>query len=181
MSDDRRPRVGLNLFLACHLIAVVAWVIPGDPSPFRRRILDYAQPYLAFTGGWQYWDMFAPKPMSIVADVQAYVTFADGTQTAWTVPGPEHVRFGKFRWERWRKWRDAIRSDSNREIWPDAARLAARRHANAANPPVRVELVRRWTDIPPPIPGDRQPRVFAEPTNSFVYFTYAVTPEDLAS
>jgi hypothetical protein len=179
VSDDRWRRVCLNAFLAWNLVAVVAWVVPGDPSAFRNRILAVAQPYLAATGLWQYWDMFAPKPFSLVAAVEARITFADGTRKTWVLPGPEDVRFGKYFRERWRKWRNAVRVDANRAIWPEAARLAARRHANPANPPVRVDLVRSWTEIPPPTAEDFQPRELLKPTRSSLYFTYEVAPEDL--
>lgn len=173
-------RLAVSLFLAFHLIAVVAWVIPGEPSHARQRLIDVVQPYLAFTGLWQYWDMFAPRPLRLVADVLAVVHFADGREVVWALPGSEQRGFGKIRLERWRKWRSAVRVDGNEEIWADAARFIARRHADPGDPPLRVDLVRRWTELPPPGGRDHQPRVFPVPSERARYFRYEVRAEDLA-
>lgn len=173
-------RAALQLFLAFHLLAIGAWVMPGEPSAVRQRLVDLVQPYLAFTGLWQYWDMFAPSPLRLVGDVVAVVRFADGREKVWPLPGPEQVGFGKLRLERWRKWRSAIRVDDNQPVWADAARFVARRHADPENPPVEVDLVRRWTELPPPGDRDHQPRVLPVPAERFRYFRYPVSAQDLA-
>jgi hypothetical protein len=170
----------VSAFLAWNLVAIVAATLPGTPSPLRGRLIAATRPYLRFTGLWQGWDMFAPYPQSFTADAQAVVSHADGRQSTWRIPGPEQVRSGKYGADRWRKWRDAVRSDASWTIWADTARLAARLKADPANPPVRVELVRRWGDVPPPRPGDLQPRQFPEPINEATYFRYDVRAPDLA-
>jgi hypothetical protein len=124
--------------------------------------------------------MFAPYPQAFTAEVQAIVTHANGQERTWRIPGPEQVRLGKCRLDRWRKWRDAVRSDANWTIWPDTARFAARLNADPSNPPVRVELVRRWGDVSPPRPGDSQPRELPEPTNELTYALYDVRGPDLS-
>jgi hypothetical protein len=124
--------------------------------------------------------MFAPYPQSFTADVQAVFTDANGQQRTWPLPGPEQVRFGKYRLDRWRKWRDAVRSDANWTIWADTARFAARLNADPSHVPVRVELVRRWADVPTPRLGDFQPRELPEPVNELTYFRYDVVGSDLS-
>jgi hypothetical protein len=170
----------VTTFLAWNVVAVVASTIPGTPSPLRARLIAATQPYLRFTGLWQSWDMFAPDPQSFTTDAQAVVTHANGQQRTWRLPGPEQVGFGKYRLDRWRKWRDAVRSDAYWTIWADTARLAARLNADPSIPPVRVELVRRWGHVPPPRPGDFQPREFPEPINEVTYFLYDVRRRDLS-
>jgi hypothetical protein len=164
-------RAVVTVFLVWNAAAVFASTLPGTPSAFRTRVIAATRPYLDFTGLWQSWDMFAPHPQSSTAEVEALVTHADGQQTTWRIAGPEQVRVGKFRLDRWRKWRDAIRADVNWTVWPDAARFAARLSTDPSNPPLRVELVRRWGEVPPPRRGDWQPRKFPEAVNEVTYFS----------
>jgi hypothetical protein len=174
----RRPL--LTAFLVWNVVAVWAAVVPGAPSPLRARVIALTRPYLGFTGLWQSWDMFAPHPQSFSAAVEAIVTRANGAETTWTIPGPEHVRFGKYRLDRWRKWRDAARADGSWMVWPDVARFAARQNTDSSNPPAKVELVRRWGDVPPPRPGDSQPREFPRPINEITYFASDVAQLNVA-
>lgn len=180
MTWPRARRGLLSAFLAWNVVAIVATTIPGAPSSLRANLVAAARPYLTFTGLWQSWDMFAPVPQSFTAQVEAVVTYAGGRQTTWQIPGPEQVRFGKYRFDRWRKWRDAVRSDTNWSIWPDAARLAARLNGDPSHLAVTVELVRRWGDVPPPRPGDFQPRTLPEPINEITYFRWDVPARDPA-
>lgn len=172
-------RAATNAFIAFHLVAVAVFVSPGR-TPLLDAAARLVQPYLAFTGLWQYWDMFAPEPAYVNFRVEARVTFRDGTSTLWLFPGPEGKGpIAAYRMERLRKWRDAIRVDENEEVWPDTARWVARVFANPANPPAKIELIRRWEDVPAPASGDYQaiePAAYAE---SFTFFAYDVSPEDL--
>ena len=63
--------------------------------------------------------------------------------------------------------------DENAVLWPDTARYIARHNNDRTSPPLSVKLVRYWSEIFPP--GTREP----DPWHQYVFFTYAVVPEDL--
>jgi len=175
-------RVAVDALIAFHLVAIPVWIAADDQATIGHessvldRLQSWIQPYMAFTGLWQSWDTFSPDPQSINFSLYARVTFANGDAASWRFPGPEGKGpFAMRRVERWRKWRSAVRQDSNAYLWPDTARFIARLFAR--DRPVRVELVRRWDLVDPP--GD--PPSWPPPccSHEAPFFRYDVQPEDL--
>ena len=63
--------------------------------------------------------MFAPDPRQTSLRIEGRVTFEDGSTAVWELP--EGPRIGaNFRYYRWRKWLERVRSDDFRNLWePD--------------------------------------------------------------
>lgn len=172
----RRIATAFTIF---HLAAVAAFVLPGDMSPLRsvarRAVFD---PYLRFTGFWQFWDFFAPQPQTANFEVELQAEYEDGSVAKWVPPGPEgRSIFERYRLERMRKWRENLRQDDWSVLRPDAARLALR-HFLESNPevPKRIRFVRRWRVIPPPAPGDFQPRAPEPLDHEYVFYEWPEPP-----
>jgi hypothetical protein len=132
-----RKRV-LSLFVT----TLIALAVAGSlwPRVFWERFHE--------VGLHQSWDVFAPDPLHQETDFAAVVTFADDTTITWRPPhasAPVAVRS-----HRWELWQDRVLSDDYSPWWDDAARFIADQHRSADRRPVRVALVRRWSDLPPP-------------------------------
>jgi hypothetical protein len=171
----------LNIFLVFHLAALFFWGMPDNP--FRNRMIRPVEKYMLFTGLWHIWGMFAPTPLRFHFDVQAIVKFRDGKEKTWVAPRMEEFSvWERAPKERYRKWRERIRSEEFAMVWPDTARYIARQlNTDPANPPVEVQLKRYWVEIPRP--NRRQdyqpmPKRF-DPTNFFVYAVFPIEPKDL--
>jgi hypothetical protein len=81
----------------------------------------------------------------------------------------------RFIEERYRKYEENLQNNDNSDLWPDAARHIARLNNNGSNPPQKVMLVARWSDIIPRT-DDTYDR---GPWGVNVFFSYDVQPEDL--
>ena len=94
-------------------------------------------------GAEQAWGVFAPNPRNTSLELQARVTFADGSTAMWELPhGP--VVGGNLRFYRWRKWLERVRSDDYRSLWAPTARWIATEFDDHPSEVVRVELIRRF-------------------------------------
>lgn len=173
-------RALLNVFIAFHLVAFAVWGMPS--GAFRAQITALYATYFYKGGLWHSWNMFAPKPLSTNIDVQATVKYSDGSKATWIAPRMEELQgFDRLGKERFRKWRERIKSDAHSIIWDDAARWIAREmNTKPGNPPVEVKMTRYWKDVPKPRARDFQPLpvVYAK-TNSSTYATVAIRPMDL--
>lgn len=198
MSKEKRPEPGgadhaswkrafLNGFIILQLYVIVFWGMPG--SRFRNLMVQLVEPYVIKLGLWHSWDMFSPDPLAVNFNLEAHITFADGSLRIWEFPRMEKLGvWERYQKERFRKWRERVRQDVYRAVWDDTARYIARQVHDPANPPVKVVLVRHWGSIPPPEPDpedktqvrDYQPiaREYPMPYN-FRFAFYDVKPEDL--
>jgi hypothetical protein len=140
--------------------------VDGGLSPARRRVLSAfvtALVALAIAGSlwprvfWerfheaglhQSWDVFAPDPIHQETVFSVLVTFADGTTTTWR-PQRASAAFAA-RSNRWELWEDRLLRDEYSPWWDDAARFVAEQLRGEGRTPVRVALLRRWSDLPPP-------------------------------
>ena len=177
--DKSFKRLLLNLFIGFHVWLMAVWGLPG--SNFRTVFARPIERYVIYWGLWHSWDMFSPDPLSLNFNLEAEIIFADGSMRTWEFPRMEQLSlWKKFQMERYRKWRERVRQDAYVAVWPDTCRWIARRFNNPANPPRQITLIRRWGQIPPPIPGDFQPmpKGFTTPS-SYRFVTYDVKPEDL--
>jgi hypothetical protein len=110
----------------------------------------------------QSWGVFAPDPRSTSLDLEALVTFADGSTDRWTMPEGDPV-VSNLRYYRWRKWLERVRSDDYSRIWDQTARWIARQYDDDGNPVVSVELIRFFREN---ALDDPQP-----PYDSYSFFT----------
>lgn len=182
----RKPITGwkrglLNVFIAFHIFILFFWGLPD--SPFRNRMIRPIEKYVVYTGLWHIWGMFAPMPLTTHFDVRAQVKYQDGSTAEWIAPRMEELSvWERVPKERFRKWRERIRSDDYAQIWDVTAQYIARvMNKNPKNPPVEVQLTRYWVEIPPPIRGqDYQPMPKGfNPVNKFIYATVQISPGDL--
>lgn len=172
---SRRARIIATAFIAFHLVAVIVWAMPLD-TPLTVGIRDSIRGYMLWTGLFQKWDMFAPDPSKLNNYVSATVTYRDGRASVWEFPRMENLGIvDKYFKERYRKYAcDNLRLDTRSQLWPDAARYVAR--ANASEQPVEVDLVRHWSEVPPPGPHGEPP---PSPWSQYTFFRYTVQPGDL--
>lgn len=136
-------QVAIGALVAVLLASQVATHLP--PSALARATDPTADRALRTLGSEQAWGVFSPDPRRTSLDLEARLTFADGTSTTWEVPtGP---RVGtNLRYYRWRKWLERIRSDRARGFWEPTARWLAEEHGGGPSPVVRVELIRFFRD-----------------------------------
>lgn len=145
----RLQRAGTSLFLAFHCFAVFVWLWPGAAA-WRTIALRWTAPYMNWLGLWQSWNMFAPSPGETNTDLEAVLTYADGSvrTVRFTEPrtlGPVRRYFS----ERERKWEENLSNGPGAAIWRDAAVFVARRNCDWRSPVVRVSIIAHWADIPP--------------------------------
>lgn len=128
--------------------------------------------YMLSTGLWQYWDMFAPDPLSVDGYMSANVRYADGTITTEgnypriaAMPIPQ-----KYVSERYRKFLERSASNSTAYMWPILAqRIALNATKDPNNPVIEVQLVRHFRAVGPP-GQDPDAGKFKE----YVFYTYVV-------
>ena len=172
VESSAAGRFVISVVLILTLVTLVVWSAPD--SRLRQRLFPTARAYLTVTGLEQSWETYSPDPRRQVLEFQARVEYADGTRQIWRVPRGGRV-VGTYREYRWRKWVEHVRDDTMKDLWRPAAVYAARRGQRDGRMPVRVTLVRRWYDIPPPGAVDRHP-----PWHEFAYYTLDITPAILS-
>lgn len=181
-ASKPRRRALLDLFILFHIVSVTSWSLPPPLQPDGiRHFTRLIGPYMLGSGLWQGWDMFAPNPLSTVIDLEAEVTFRDGTRETWVFPRMEEMSYWeRYRKERYRTWRGRLRMEKWSAAWPDTARYVARLHDRPEKPPVSVNLKRRWGSIPPPSERWLQTARPAIPLSAAeTFFSYEVRPGDL--
>ena len=159
LERSRPGRVLLSLLVTFVLGVVLAWNLP--PSRLREVALPVVQPVVGAVGLDQRWNLFAPNPPQRTFEVVARITYADGSLALWRPPSND----------RWRKWLGIVRTRQNRVLWEPTAAWVARHHDGAERGAVRVELVRRFHDLPPP--GNPAIRFVWQEE---IFFTYDVPP-----
>jgi hypothetical protein len=164
------------LFISFHTLALIIWTSPVFPL-HDSIFVPLIRPYVCYFGFWNQWLMFShPKTFTIY--LTANVTTADGKVVRWNFP-----RMEKLNWItrsvqcRYRQWaHDYVNEDDYPSVRIDACKYIARQTANATSSPIRVELVRHWIWIQPPL-GFGKP----QPTGEFehAFFSYDVQEGDL--
>jgi len=151
-------RVLVGAFIAVHLVLMLVSSFPFEFHA-RSRVLAYVKPWLAGTGFWQRWDMFAPDPMRYNIDLDAVVRFATGPDEVWTFSRFREMSLGeKALRSRHSKWKTWVQGTVHSDAWPDVARYVARVAARADRRVREVVLRRHWGWIPKPV-GGRWPPV----------------------
>jgi hypothetical protein len=168
-------RTAINIFLIFNIVAISAWCIPST-SALILRSRERIRPFMVWSGMFQSWDMFSPKPESANSYFEAIVIYKDGSSQLWPFPRMEMLSLTRrYCQERYRKYEQNLQDRDDAALWPDAARYIARLNTNPSNPAQKVMLVIRWSDIIPPAAGQSD----HGPWNVDVFYNYVVQPEDL--
>lgn len=141
-------RVLVNALLVATLLSIVVVNLPA--SELRHQLSRLTTPYVDATGLDQNWAVFS-QPRTISAYVDGVVEFADGsttTESIYTTAG-----LGSYVDYRWQKYEEVIRPDDGAPFWESYARYLARQASVSGRTPVKVSLVRRWSQSNPPGPG----------------------------
>lgn len=171
----RAKRFAINVFLLFHLLAITCWAIPLD-SPFLAAFRKTIRPYFLWSGLFQSWNAFAPAPKALNSYVEAVVIYKDGRILNWKFPRMEHMSLAeRYFKERYRKFVENLKEDSNVALWPDAARYVARLNNDPSDPPEIIMLIRHWSDIV--LPGNRSSA--PQPQHVQIFYEYKVRSQDL--
>lgn len=140
---------GRALISALILFTLAAMLLSNLPaSELRRTGMKVFDPYLDATGLHQNWNLFAPDPRRSTLQLEARITFDDGSTTVWHPPtGDPFV--GVYRTFRWRKWAGNVLASSNESLLQPTADWIARMHTKDGKIPVEVVLVKRSYVAPP--------------------------------
>lgn len=157
-------RTLISVFIVVTVAAIVLTNLPD--SALEDATAPVVDPYVDMTGLGQNWGVFSPNPRRIAIDLHARITYTDGDRERWELPDPGPWS-GTYRRYRWRKWADRVRLDANEGVlWSPTARWIARTHERGGRGVARVELIRRWYDIPPPGSSDER-----DEWNEYTFFT----------
>jgi hypothetical protein len=125
-------------------------VVNLPASQLRQDLGRLTTPYVAATGLDQNWSVFS-NPRTLSAYVYGVVDFADGSTR--TVGIDTRSGLGSYVDYRWQKYEEVIRPDDGAPFWRDYARYLARQAYDHGPRPLRISLVRRWSESNPPGPG----------------------------
>ena len=134
------------------LIFIVGAILVGNmpDSVLRSALGNVTQPFLNAVGLYQAWGVFA-EPRDVSAYVDARVDFSDGTSSIYPIPVRQGL--GAYADYRWQKYEEVIRMDEGRELWAAYAHYVAALARRDGRNPLRVTLIRRWSQTLPPGPG----------------------------
>ncbi len=147
-------------FVLILVLVNLVWNLP--PSEIQRRVMPVLEPLASLTGLGQSWAMYAPDPVRRGEVLDVVVTMADGSNRVWTPTGDDHVTF--FVWCHWHKLKEtAVR---NEDLRAGIASWVVRELTEPSEHPVRVEMILRSRDLPPPgeiaLPGPRVETLYSE-------------------
>jgi hypothetical protein len=156
----------ISVFILFHLIAITCWAVPWNVS-VMRELKELIRPYMAWSGLYQSWDMFAPNPKSIDSYIKAVVFTGDRRMKVWTFPRMEELGFAeRYQKERYRKFEETLPEQRYEALRPGVATHVARLFNSQVDPPDKVVLIEFRSDIKPgadesyvPVP---KPNVFYE-------------------
>lgn len=168
-------RIAINAFLIFHIVTITSWCFPFA-NPLAAACKNAVRPYFLWTGLFQTWDPFSPSPKAINSYVEAIILYKDGNTRTWTFPRMERLSLSeRYVKERYRKYVENLKEDSNAALWPDAARYVARLNQSPRSPENMIFLVRYWSRIVPREDESYTPA----PWDEHVFYSYTVKPEDL--
>ena len=141
-------RVGeflISALVAIIVLVGIAWNLPD--SPVRRSLSPVVGPIGAATYLNQAWAAFAPGVSTRTESIEVEVSMADGSVRIWNAE-PGNRLTGAVAWARWTRLR--YFAVIKPEIRPGIARWAVRRATEQSERPVRVAMVLRVQNLPPP-------------------------------
>lgn len=151
LEQHQLGRALISGFIIFVLAAMAVSNLPS--SELKRETLPVVRPLLDATALTQNWNLFAPDPRNSTLRLAARMTYADGVTIEWRQPESDPV-VGAYRLYRWRKLSNNLVSDRRAPLWPAFAEWLARNHRRDGEAPVRVVLVRQFSNAPAPGSGD---------------------------
>lgn len=157
---------GVILFISAVLLGVT---LPD--SPIQGQIHRLVRPMRDMVGLYQGWGVFAPNPRNESWEVEARISYSDGTVGTWSKPDGDAF-IGEYRFHRWVKYQEQVWQRRHRALWPELAIWLVRTHDSPSRHPVKIELIRRSQRLNPP--GSKLPR---EPWEETTFYVLPVTPQ----
>lgn len=148
LEATRAGRALVNVLVVATVLSIAVVNLPD--SQLKADAARLTTPFVDATGLDQNWSVFS-DPRTLSAHVYGVVEFADGSTT--TMGIDTSAGLGAYVDYRWQKYEEVIRPDSGAWLWPDYARYLGRQSARDGRTPVRVSLVRNWSESNPPGPG----------------------------
>lgn len=174
---SRAKKILVSGFILFNLLAMVRVHLPLE-QPLLKSLYRPVDSYLNFFSLYQTWTMFAPNPSRANVFLTAEVEFMDGTKDTYKFPKASELNMeDKFSFgERYRVISDVIRKDINSFLWADTAKFALRklRDSNYHKIPLRVHLVRHWSEIPDVNSKFIPHLTKSKSYDSYEFFTYEV-------
>jgi hypothetical protein len=154
-------QVVIGILIVTALLCQLATHLPGS-SALEGEVGPTASRLVRLAAVESQWGVFAPNPRSTSLQLEGRIRFQDGSTAVWHLPdGP---RIGSnFRYYRWRKWLERVRSDDFRKLWGPTCQWIASLYDDFESPVDTVQLVRRFHDNT--ITGE------PPPYDVFVYYT----------
>ena len=145
--DHSLSHVAISIFILFHLIAITCWAVPWNVS-VMRELKELIRPYMAWSGLYQSWDMFAPNPKSSDSYIKAVVFTEDHHMKIWTFPRMEELGFAeRYQKERYRKFEETLPDQRYEPLRPGVATHVARLFNSQVDPPDKVVLIEFRSDI----------------------------------
>lgn len=149
IEESALGKVVISGFILFILGALLVSNLPA--SELKRTADPMFRAALGATGLRQSWNLFAPKPRWTTEQLEARLTYGDGTTILWRPPTSDPV-IGAYRAYRFRKWMHNVLGN-NRVLWQPAAEWIARNHQRNGEWPREVALVKKTFIAPPPGSG----------------------------
>jgi hypothetical protein len=130
------------------LIVGVAWNLPD--SAIKRTLMPVLQPVAQSLGLEQSWRMYAPDVIRQMELIEVQVSMGDGSTRTWVNPSGDKV-IGPFTWYHWQKLKENLPRD--KMMRADLAHWAVRELTDPSETPVRVQIIMRTRQLPPPGAG----------------------------
>jgi hypothetical protein len=142
------PRLRQAALSAMIVVILAMGVVSNLPdSAITRAVYPALRPVLLVSGLDQNWSMFAPTPPQRLEYLEVHVVMENGADKVWTVPRRNRVMGVAFS-HRWRKFKEAL--VTTRDIRQDFAHWVVRQLSGPGDRPVRVDMVLRTQQLPPP-------------------------------
>jgi hypothetical protein len=137
-------QVLIAIVIVALLLAQLVTHLPGD-SAVENELGSSANQLVRLAAVESQWGVFAPNPRSTSLKLEGRVTFEDGSTAVWHLP--EGARIGaNYRYYRWRKWLERVRSDEFQNLWEPTCQWIASLYDDADSPVASVDLVRLFHD-----------------------------------
>lgn len=143
-----RSQIGevlISGLIATVLIIAVVWNLPD--SAIKHSATTTLEPLAAVTGLDQTWQMYAPDPIRRLEYLDIRVTMAGGPDRVWNFHEGDPV-LGPYSWYHLQKIKEQVIRQAN--IRAGLARWAVRQVTQPGEHPIRVQMVFRSQDLPPP-------------------------------
>ena len=151
VGDSAWPRIreiATSTVIVITLAIGVVWNSPD--AAITRTVLPLLRPIALAVGLDQNWSMYAPNPPRRQENIEVRISMADGSERVWTLPRLQPV-FGVAFSHRWRKLKETLLDEP--QTRPEFVHWVVREMSRPGDRPLRVDMLLRGQDIPPPGAG----------------------------